>query len=222
MKRPTMQQSARRLARGVMYLLLPPTAVPHPSLFGASLTSNIVRSSSARIRSSLIILTKSAMCGPCMEGGVPRVDTCIFALHLQRGLGRLRVQDEVVVAVRAELVATPQSAVHHSVPVPYIRILKLARVLSKCLLALLAYKRHVERLREGVVGRLSMALCAVEPFFACPYEPSFSPSTSADPQHGERMETWALRTCLLRRISDRRGAGVQAAACLPHGDGWFL
>jgi hypothetical protein len=49
-----------------------------------------------------------------------------------------------------------------------VRILKLARILSKGLFALFAYKDHVEGLHQRVVGLLGMALGAVEPFLAWP------------------------------------------------------
>ena len=51
--------------------------------------------------------------------------------------------------------------------VPNARIFKLARVLPKRLLALFANKCHVKGLHERVVGRLLVALGAVEPFLAC-------------------------------------------------------
>jgi hypothetical protein len=100
---------------------------------------------------------------------VPGVNARIFALYLQRGLWCFGVQDEVVIAVRAVLVATPHSA---SVPPKqvhrYVRIFKLARILPKRLLALLADEGHVEGLHQRVISLLGMALCAVEPFFAWP------------------------------------------------------
>lgn len=96
------------------------------------------------------------------------VDAGILALDVQRGLGGEGVEDEVVVAVRAVLVAVSPSApclvsfqnVNHS------PVLELAGVLTECLAALLAYEDHFEALQQRVVGLLLVALGAVEPLLA--------------------------------------------------------
>jgi hypothetical protein len=49
----------------------------------------------------------------------------------------------------------------------YSRVLKLACIFPKSLLALLAYEDHVKRLHERVVTLLLVAFRAVEPFLAC-------------------------------------------------------
>lgn len=99
------------------------------------------------------------------------------------------------------------------------RILELTCILAKRLLALFAYKGHVEGLHERVVTLLLVALCTVEPFFAWPWSAniaSFMYCTSPgcvlvdSVQHGERMDTWAFRTCLLP-ARQPSAAGVRAS-----------
>ena len=80
----------------------------------------------------------------------PTINPRILSLHLQRRLRLLRLNDKVVIAVRAVLVA----------------ILELLRVLAEALLALLAREGHVEFLEQGVRFAVGVALGAVEPFAA--------------------------------------------------------
>jgi hypothetical protein len=49
----------------------------------------------------------------------------------------------------------------------YVPIFELAGILAEGLLALFADEDHFEALEERVIGRLLVAFCAVEPFFAC-------------------------------------------------------
>jgi hypothetical protein len=61
----------------------------------------------------------------------------------------------------------PSSAMHTTInSIRHPRILKLARILPKSLLALLADEDHVEGLRQRVISLLGVALCAVKPFLA--------------------------------------------------------
>lgn len=92
----------------------------------------------------------------------------------------------------------------------YLRILELACILSKSLLALFAYEGHVEGLQEGVVLLLGMALSAIKPLLAWALVSTvlgaqMRSRAQVNAQHGERMATWALRTCLLHGASARRG-----------------
>ena len=82
-----------------------------PSLFGASLTSKMERGMSCCTRSSLIILCSRKFAKhTAVYDSIPRIDARIFALDLDGGFGCFGVEHEVVVTVRAVLVATPQSA----------------------------------------------------------------------------------------------------------------
>jgi len=74
----------------------------------------------------------------------------VLALDRKGGLGRLGLDDEVVIAVRAVLVA----------------FLELLGIFAEALLALLAGEDHLEALEEGVLLLLLMALDAVEPLAA--------------------------------------------------------
>jgi hypothetical protein len=74
----------------------------------------------------------------------------IIALDLQSRLRRDGLEDKVVVAVGAVLVA----------------LVKLLDVLAEALFALFAGKHHFERGLEVVLFRLGVAFCAVEPFLA--------------------------------------------------------
>lgn len=84
------------------------------------------------------------------EAIVPCVNAHVFALNLKTCLGHLGFDDEVVVAVRAVLVA----------------LLKLLGVLAEALLALLARKRHFGGLGKRVVLGFGMAFGTVEPLLA--------------------------------------------------------
>ena len=82
-----------------------------PSLFGASLTSKMERGMSCCTRSSLIILCSRKFAKhTAVYDSIPRIDARIFALDLDGGFGCFGVEHEVVVTVRAVLVATPHSA----------------------------------------------------------------------------------------------------------------
>ena len=83
-----------------------------PKRSGASLTLNIDLSSSARTRSSLIILLRISLVGDLdHDVYAPRVLACVLALDSQFGLGGQGVEDEVVVAMRAVFVAMPVSLI---------------------------------------------------------------------------------------------------------------
>lgn len=100
-------------------------------------------------------------------------------------------------------------------------ILKFAGVLAEALLAFFAGENHLETLQKGVCFLLSVALDAVEPLLACMciYEDQ-SKLTAAGRrralsrqgegiQHGDRIETWALRTCLLgKTVSTASVCGI--------------
>jgi hypothetical protein len=101
----------------------------------------------------------------------------------------------------------------------YSRVFKLARIFPECLLALFAYEGHVKRLHERMVALLLVAFCAVVPLLACPFSAfiqCFFPP--ANVQQGERMATWALRTCLLhaRQPAAEVTAGVSEGARAYH------
>ena len=66
-------------------------------------------------------------------------------------MGSLCVDDEVVIAVRAVLIA----------------VLELRSILSEALLALFASEYHLESLKKVVGLLLVVALRAIEPFAAC-------------------------------------------------------
>ena len=143
----------------------------------------------------------------------PVVDSGILALDVQRGLWRQGVEDEVVVAVRAVLVAAPRSAnvgpgmwlwdAERHVPV-----LELAGVLAEGLFALFADKDHLEALQQRVVSRLLVALCAVEPLLA---------AWRADGDLGVEDVFAAVASAAVVRGRGRRGEG--ARAYLPHAGG---
>jgi len=78
------------------------------------------------------------------------VNANIVALDGEGGLGGLCLNDEVVVAVWAVLVA----------------FLKLLRVFAEDLSALFAGKDHFERLHQGMVFLLGMTFGAIEPLAA--------------------------------------------------------
>lgn len=116
------------------------------------------------------------------------VHSDIITLNGQGSLGGLGFEDEVVVAVRAVLVA----------------IVKLLGVFAEGLFAFLASKRHFEALHERVAFLLLVAFCAVEPFPAWGTRVTLASKDGwmglkvfEDVQHGDRMATWALRMCLL-------------------------
>lgn len=159
------------------------------------------------------------------SGSLPGVLSHVVALYLQRCLWCLRLQDEMVVAVRAVLVAAPhQSERYVRQSLLYSRVLELARIFPKGLFALFAYEDHVKGLHERMVALFLVTFCAVEPFFACPISQHSAMfwlvGGGGDVQHGERMETWALRMCLLGARELGCGGdcgGVGSSACLPHG-----
>jgi len=80
----------------------------------------------------------------------PSIPPNILPLKLHKRPRHLRLDDEMVVAVRAVLVA----------------LVPLLRVLAEALLALLAREHHLEALQEGVRFRLGVAGYAVVPFLA--------------------------------------------------------
>lgn len=80
----------------------------------------------------------------------PSIFSDILSLHFQSRLWLLRLNHEVVVAVRAVLVA----------------VLELVHILTKALFALFARKDHFHGLLQVVVLCLGMALGAVEPLLA--------------------------------------------------------
>lgn len=142
----------------------------------------------------------------------PVVHPGILALDRDGGLGSDGVEDEVVVAVWAVLVG----------------LLELGRVLAEALLAFLAGEGHVDRLAERVVLLLQVAVGAVKPFPAymgfCRTGRSVGLGTKTAYargeggwtdfsinhraaagflQHGDRIETWAFKMCLLARLCQR-------------------
>jgi hypothetical protein len=116
-----------------------------------------------------------------------RILSDILTLDLQSGMWRLCFEDKVVVAVRAILVA----------------LVKLLNIFAESLFALFASKDHFECWLEVVCLGLGMAFCTIEPFAACcrwRVSDGICGETEVDRrdlQQGERIETWALRTCLL-------------------------
>ena len=80
----------------------------------------------------------------------PRIDPHIFALYLQLHLRGQSINDKVVVAVRAVLVA----------------LVKFLRVFAEALFALFAGKDHFGLFKERVGFGFGMTFGAVEPFFA--------------------------------------------------------
>lgn len=62
-----------------------------------------------------------------------------------------------------------------------------------------------------------VALGTVEPFPACTWlHMRRDKRSEGDPQHGDRMATWALRMCLLCGESARRSAAVYCGGRLSH------
>jgi hypothetical protein len=109
----------------------------------------------------------------------------------------------VVVAVRAVLVTTPHSAASHDGSCRDTYASSNSRAsLRKAFLHFL----HIKTMSKVCISVWSA--CSAwhsaqsNHFLPGRYEPLFSHSNiSAYPQHGERIETCALRTCLLRRPS---------------------
>lgn len=143
----------------------------------------------------------------------PIVHPNVVALDGQRGLGGLCLEDVVVVAVRAVLVA----------------LVELLCVLAEDLFAFLAGECHFHALFEGVGFLFGVAFGAVEPF------PAFLMMLAVrremgvggdvclrgDVQHGDRMATWALRMCLLGGfwLAGLLDVGfVVVVSCVPHGE----
>jgi hypothetical protein len=131
------------------------------------------------------------------------VDAHVLALYLESGFGRDGVQNKVVVAVGAILVGL---------------VVFVGIVLAEALFALLAGEGELRVLQERVVLGFAVALGAVEPLAACSVSGEVVGREGV--QQGERMATWALRTCLLEgQIL------LVALGRLPHGDavrdGWM-
>lgn len=89
----------------------------------------------------------------------------------------------MVIAVRAVLVA----------------LVEFLGVLAEALLALFAGEYHFEALEEFVLFLFAVAFGAVEPFPTCVVMlvRDVELRERGGAQHGDRMETWALRMCLL-------------------------
>ena len=148
-----------------------------PSLFGASLTSNIVRSSSAWMRSSLrnlcgvsMLLSPHDKCKPTSSRrGHPRSQTESRPLAFWRrgqsgcrSAGRTRPCPSI-------------STCPSSQRTPNVRVFHLAGILAEGLLALLADEGHVKGLHQRVIALFLVALGAVEPFLAWPFSAHSSP-----------------------------------------------
>lgn len=148
----------------------PLLSIPQPSLFGASLTSNIERCSSARTRSSLSILNNVSFMNRIRTDVAYRASTrtsspstCSEALGVRASRTKWLSQcGQYSSLITIQRLYNQQNVMMH------LRILKLACILSEGLLALLAYEDHVKGLHERVVCGLLVAFCTVEPFLAWP------------------------------------------------------
>lgn len=81
----------------------------------------------------------------------PSIHPNILSFHLQHRLGLLRINDEMVITVRAVLIT-------------FIPVLSF---FAEAFLAFLAREGHFGALEEDMLLRFGVALRAVEPFFAC-------------------------------------------------------
>lgn len=80
----------------------------------------------------------------------PAVHASVFSFDRDGGVGRLGINDEVVVAVRAV----------------FVRVIELLGILAEAFLAFLAGEGHLKSLQERMCLLFLVALGAVEPFLA--------------------------------------------------------